>query len=171
MANIKKKESERTDEEILAEIKMLSQKAQENRATQLDMLNDLKLGDEDISNSFDKSIFSDTADPDESHRLYYTMRKIMIDNLPKGKNNLKLRRYIYDEKILFLNRGKLKDDFGRRGSDERMAYINNFLNIAFDIITNWVRNGANPYDLYTSFYNLNEEKGYHSVSNNENSTV
>jgi len=48
------------------------------------------------------------------------------NNLPQGKKNEKLRRYVYDEKSLFLNRGKEKDDRGIRGSDERQTYIPNF---------------------------------------------
>jgi len=155
------KSKQLTDEEILAEIKRLSEQAQLNSSHQLDLLAGVDLGDEDVDNNFSDSVLQGTADPDRAHRLYYTMRRMMIDNLPKGRKNLKLRRYVYDEKSIFLNRGKDKDENGIRGSDERMTYIDNFLQVGFNIVVNWVKEGANPFDLYMAFWNLNEGKGYH----------
>lgn len=162
--NKPKKNQQKTEDEILAEIKALSEKAQTFTSPQLDLPNAENIGDEDVDSSFDASILSDTANPDESHRLYYTMRRMMIDNLPKGKENEKLRRYIYDEKSLFLNRGKDKDANGVKHSDERMAYIFGFLTTAFDTTVKWLKSGANPFDLYTAFRNLNEEKGFRQKS-------
>jgi len=82
----------------------------------------------------------------------------------------KLRDYIYYEKSLFLNRGQDKDEYGIRGSDERMTYIDNFLQVALEKVYEWVRTGANPFDLYMSFYSLNEEKGYHKKKIENQST-
>lgn len=155
-----------TDEEILEEIKRLSREAHSSSNPQLNLLDSLDIEDREFDDNFNGSILSETANPDESHRLYYTMRAVMIKNLPRGKKNLKLRRLIYDQKSLFLNRGKEKDESGIRGSDERMAYIDNFLRIAFDTTINWVREGAVPYDLFMAFYNLNSERGYHKEESN-----
>jgi len=158
--NKRNKSRQKTDEEILAEIKSLSEKGQQFTTPSLDFPQLGDLGDEDIDTGFDPSILSDTADPDRSHRLYYAMRRIMIDNLPKGKQNLRLRRYIYDEKSLYLNRGKDKDANGIKHSDERQAYISGFLQVAFDTTINWLKAGANPFDLYNAFRMLNEDKGF-----------
>ena len=166
MASSKNKSKKFSDEEIFDEIKRLSEKAKENSSHQLDLISNLDLGDEDIDTGFEKRL-AGTADPDTSHRLYYTMRRTLIDNLPKGKKNERLRRYVYDEKSLFLNRGIDKNEIGYKGSDERMAYIDNFLQIAFGIVNNWVVTGANPFDLYKAFWDINEEKGFHKEKKSE----
>lgn len=161
MAKDTNKTQRLSDEEIFAEIKKLSEKAKENSSFQQDLFGFADIGPEDIDDSFDVKKLEGLADPDTSHRLYYSMRRLMMDNLPKGKANEKLRGYIYTEKKLFLNRGIDIKDNGRRGSDERMTYIENFLQQAFSIITEWIKSGANAFDLYMAFWRLNEERGYH----------
>jgi hypothetical protein len=117
-----------------------------------------ELGDEDIS--FDASIFNDVADPDKSHRLYFTMQRILIDNLPKGKENKALRQQIYDQKNLFLNRGKNVDKNGIRHSSGQMTYISTFLEPAFNATTDWVKSGGGPLDIFMAFYDLNKVNGF-----------
>lgn len=168
MATSKKNKQKFTDEEIFDEIKQLSEKAKETSSRQLDLIDNVDLGNEDIDTGFERRL-AGTADPDTSHRLYYTMRRTLIDNLPKGKKNEKLRRYVYDEKSLFLNRGNDKNESGYKGSDERMSYIDNFLKTAFDLVNNWVSTGANPFDLYKAFWDINEEKGFHEEKKNNES--
>lgn len=150
-----------SDEDIMKEIKMLAEKSKETSSHQLDLLKDVDMGDEDIDTAFNVDRLDGTADPTLSHTLYYTMRRMMMDNLPKGKKNKKLREYVYNEKSLFLNRGIDKADNGIRGSDERQTYIDNFLKTAFDTVVEWVRTGANAFDLYMAFWKMNEEKSYH----------
>jgi hypothetical protein len=101
------------------------------------------------------------ADRDESHRLYYGLYNIMKRNLPKGPANLPLRRYVYDEVLLYLNQGKRKNAQGIRGSSGQMAYIPTILQPAWSIAMNWVTNGANPFDLYSAFEAQNIALGYH----------
>jgi hypothetical protein len=152
MKENKKSIDRKSQEDIFDEIKKLSEKANE--------LSDIDLGEEDIT--FDTSLINDMADPEKSHKLTYIMRRLMMDNLPKGPENLKLRRYIYDEKLLFLNRGKHIDkNTGVRGSDSRMTYIPNFLQVAFDTTIAWVKSGGTPIDLFTAFWDLNESRNYH----------
>lgn len=166
MAKTEKKSSLSKDE-ILNEIKQLSDRANETSSHQLGLIPNEDLGDEDTDTGFDMSKLKDTANPDESYRLYYGMRRLLMDNLPKGKKNKKLRQYVYDEKNLLLNRGiALKED-GTRGSDGRMTYINPFLSQAFGMVANWIQAGANPFDLYMAFYNANEERGFHKPIENE----
>lgn len=78
----------------------------------------------------------------------------MKDNLPQGIENKKLREYIYAEKNLFLKEGF------ETGRDGRQSYIANFLEVAFKKVTDWVLNGANPYDIFTEFRELNKNRGY-----------
>lgn len=150
-----------SDAEKLAQIKMLSEKAQESIDQQLDLFSLGELGDEDIDFGFNPSQLKDTANPAESHRLYYGMMRLLKDNLPKGPENKKLRNFIYVEKSLFLNRGIAENENGIKGSDERMTYLTPFLAQAFNIIVDWVKTGANPYDAYVAFWDANEENGFH----------
>lgn len=149
-----------TNEEILAEIKKLSEKAKEISGHQGSLFEGIGLGDDDLDKMFDVSILDDTANPDVSHRLYYTMMMTLRNNLPQGKANEKLRRYVYDEKSLFLNRGKDKNEKGVKNSDERQSYIPSALKVAFDLVYKWVSQGADPFDIYSEFRMLNENMGY-----------
>jgi hypothetical protein len=155
---------DKKQQDIFDEIKKLSEKANEvssSDAEQISLFPNIDLGEEDVT--FDASLIEDTADPDRSHKLYYGMMRLMIGNLPRGAENKKLRRYVYDEKLIFLNRGKNIDKNTRvRGSDSRMAYIPNFLEVAFDTTVNWVKTGGTPFDLFMAFHNLNESRGYHN---------
>lgn len=99
--------------------------------------------------------------PEEKHHLYYVgIRRLLMDYLPKGKDNEQLRNIIYDEKNVFLNLGKKKsDNNGIRKSDVRMTY-QPVMNDILDIIIKWVGESQNPFDLYRDFYELNEKHGY-----------
>lgn len=161
MSKTKKENKKLSKEEILEEIKQLSKKANAKSSHQLDLMSNVEIGDEDIDLGFDTSNLNDTADPQTSYRLYYGIRRLLIDNLPKGKHNKKLRQYIYDEKNLFLNRGLEIKDNGIRGSDGKMTYIILFLKEAFDTVASWVSTGANAFEIYNAFYEMNEERGFH----------
>lgn len=157
MAKETKKEK-KTPGEILNEIKKLSKRADETSSKQLD----LPIGDEDIDVGFDAGIFQDTADPEKSHKLYYGIQRMLKDYLPKGEENKKLRRHVYSEKNLFLNRGKDVDEkTGIRGSDGRMTFIPNFLEVGFNLVSNWIGSGGTSFDIYKSFWDLNEQRGFH----------
>lgn len=99
--------------------------------------------------------------PEEKYNVYYMgIRKLLIDHLPKGKDNKQLREIIYDEKNIFLNLGKRKSDHkGIRKSDGRMTF-QPVMNEILDIIINWVGSSQNPFDLYRQFYLLNEKHEY-----------
>lgn len=152
----------KSKEEIFMEIEKLS-KACDNPDDNLDLFSSLS-DDNDFQIS-DKYILEDTANPQKSHRLYYGIRKLLIDHLPKGKGkNKEFREKIYEEKNLFLNRGEERNSQGIRGSDGRMTYIPNFLSVAYNTIIKWIGAGANPIDIYKEFWELNEEKGFHKPS-------
>ena len=161
MEENKKSVERKSQKDIFDEIKKLSEKANElSDAEQLNFFPDIELGEEDVT--FDSTLLNDTADPEKSHKLTYGMIALAKANLPRGKENEKLRRYIYDERLLFLNRGKdIDKKTGIRGSDSRMTYIPNFLEVAFDMTVDWVKSGGTPFDLYMAFWNLNATKNYH----------
>ncbi|MGV0756792.1 hypothetical protein ACTS9E_14580 [Empedobacter brevis] len=99
--------------------------------------------------------------PEEKYNLYYSgIRRLLMDYLPKGKENKQLREIIYDEKNVFLNLGKKKsDNNGIRKSDGRMTF-QPVMNEILDIIIKWIGESQNPFDLYKEFYNLNERHEY-----------
>jgi hypothetical protein len=69
--------------------------------------------------------------------LYYQgLAKLLKDNLPKGKEYEDVRRIVYDEKNVLINRGAKKDEKGIRGSDGRMAYTAD-LEEAIKIVAEW----------------------------------
>lgn len=158
----KKVKQEKSIEDIKAEIKKLSDRADKTTSKQPDLFLAGEIGEEDADIIFDSSILNDTADPVKSYRLYYGIRRLLMDYLPKGKNNKELRDKIYSEKNLFLNRGIEINQWGIRGSDSRMTYITNFLEVAFNTVTKWIITGGTPYDIWQSFWDLNEERGYHN---------
>lgn len=99
--------------------------------------------------------------PEEKYSLYYSgIRSLLMEHLPKGKENKELRDIIYDEKNIFLNLGKRKsDNNGVRKSDGRMTY-QPVMNEILEIIIDWVSGSQNPFTLYKAFYQLNERHGY-----------
>lgn len=165
MAKQEKKIHGLSDEEKLEEIKKLSDEAKALSAKQMPF-DFNSMGEDDISTETDmeKEMLNITANPEKSYRLYYTMMAVLKGNLPKGPQHEKLRRHIYDEKSLFLNRGVVKDERGIKGSDERQAYIPMFLQIALNKVTEWAAQDANPFDIYMAFYQLNEELGFHKTN-------
>jgi hypothetical protein len=184
MTNKTKTQQQLSDEQILAEMKALSEKVKQKNEIQSQLFAHVDLGEEDLDTSFEE-VLNTTADPETSHRLYYTTMMMMRANLPKANNkkpvsdeqrkrNADIKKFnakIYAEKSLFLNRGKEIDDRGIRGSDERQTYIPNFLKVAYDMVHKWVAQGAHPWDLFLAFYELNKERGYRVEGVNEKKTL
>lgn len=173
MTNKSKTQQQLSDEQILAEMKALSEKVKQKNEIQSHLFSNVDLGEEDLDTGFNE-VLNTTADPETSHRLYYTMMMMMRANLPKANNkrpisdeqkkrNTEIKKFnakIYAEKSLFLNRGKDIDHRGIRGSDERQTYIPNFLKVGYDVVHKWVAQGADPWDLFVTFYDLNKNRGY-----------
>jgi hypothetical protein len=113
-----------------------------------------------VENEAKKLIGQRIDNPVEKFQLYYKgLNKLLRDFLPKGKKNEEARRIIYDEKNILINRGAKKDENGIRGSDGRMAYLED-LEHAILIVADWVTTKGSYYDLYKAFWNKNEELGY-----------
>src|SRR5687767_15365257 len=71
-----------------------------------------------------KLINKKMEDPEEKYELYYNgVQNLLRRHLPKGEDFKQGRQYIYDEKNIFLTRGKAKNVVtGKRGGDSRMTY-------------------------------------------------
>jgi len=99
--------------------------------------------------------------PEDKYNAYYQgIQKVLMEYLPKGKEFEEGRRLIYDEKNIFLNRGKKKSDHnGVRKSDGRMTF-QPIMNEMVDVLVKWVAESQNPITLYNKLYDLNERHGY-----------
>lgn len=108
---------------------------------------------------------STADDPEEKYMIYYNgITKLMKEYLPKGEKYEPLRRPIYDEKNIFLNRGKTKGPDGVRGGDGRMTYQPDMQRI-LDETVQWIVAKGTPIDLYERLWDLNESFGYDHQSN------
>ena len=68
---------------------------------------------------------------------------------------------MYDEKNLYLNRGKDTDPkTGIRGSDGRMTYTMPYLETADKMVSDWASAGGGAFKIYLQFRALNEAHGY-----------
>lgn len=105
-------------------------------------------------------INSKMEDPSQKYELYYNgIQSILRKYLPKGDQFDEERQFIYDEKNIFLTRGKAKDKNGRRGADGRMTY-NEDLKEMVEVIAKWLMEGQDMVSLYRNLYELNEKHGY-----------
>ena len=96
-------------------------------------------------------------DPDAKHATYYNgLQKLLRDYLPRDP---KVRRMIYDEKNILINRGAAIGPDGVRGSDGRMASVE-LMEDAIGIVADWLRAGGTALQLYMAFYEENERRGY-----------
>ncbi|MCK9413140.1 MAG: hypothetical protein M0Q53_12635 [Prolixibacteraceae bacterium] len=133
------------------------QKSEEIKGEQLLLNLDSELV---IENEVEKLLGQQIDDPVTKFQLYYHgLAKLLKDTLPKGKNYEDVRRIVYDEKNILINRGAKKDDKGIRGSDGRMAYLDD-LERAIKIVANWTNKKGTPAELFMDFWDKNEELGY-----------
>ena len=151
--DIKKRQLSKEDEERLD----ILRKSEDVKGEQLviDIDSDLV-----IENLAEGLIGQKIDDPVQKFQLYYNgLTKLLKDNLPKGKANEDVRRIIYDEKNILINRGAKKNDQGIRGSDGRMAYVED-LETAIVIVSDWLVTKGSSTDLYMAFWDKNEELEY-----------
>lgn len=151
--DIRKRELSKEDIERLE----ILHKSEEIKGEQLtiDLNSDLV-----IENQAKKLLGQRIDDPVEKFQLYYNgLSKLLKDNLPKGKENESVRRIVYDEKNILINRGAKKDEKGIRGSDGRMAYVED-LEIAIEIVANWITTKGTSAEIFMGFWDKNEELGY-----------
>jgi hypothetical protein len=152
---INKKQRELSKEDL--ERLKIFQKAEEIKGEQLSINLDSEIT---VENQAVKLLGQRIDDPVEKFQLYYHgLSKLLKDNLPKGKENEDVRRIIYDEKNILINRGAKKNDKGIRGSDGRMAYIED-LETAIQIVADWISRKGSPSEIFMAFWDKNEELNY-----------
>ncbi len=153
--NIDKEKRELSKEDI--ERLEILQKADEVKGEQLSINIDSELT---IENQAVKLLGQTIDDPVEKFQLYYHgLTKLLKDNLPKGKENEQVRRIVYDEKNVLINRGAKKNAKGIRGSDGRMAYIED-LEVSIQIVADWISKKGSPSELFMALWDKNEELEY-----------
>lgn len=137
----------------------LLQKAKQKKGRQLRI--DIGKGDLTEVNELREMVGKEFENPDEKYNTYYNgMGKLLRKYLPKGKEFKEERQLIYDEKNVFLNRGKKKsDNNGIRKSDGRMTYQEK-MNEMLDVVVRWASTSQHPHELYNMLYELNEKHGY-----------
>lgn len=139
------------------ERRAILEKAEEVKEEQLKL--DIDKGVE-TENEYKTLLDQQIDDPIQKFQLYYKiLNRLLRSNLPKGKENEPTRRIIYDEKNILINRGHKKDEKGIRGSDGRMAYMED-IELAISIVMEWVNSKGSYHDLYMAFWNKNEELNY-----------
>jgi hypothetical protein len=149
----KKRELSKADIERLE----ILQKANEVKGEQLSINLDSEII---VENQAIKLLGQRIDDPVEKFQFYYHgLTKLLKDNLPKGKENEQVRRIVYDEKNVLINRGAKKDEKGIRGSDGRMAYVED-LETAIQIVADWISRKGSPSELFMTFWDKNEELEY-----------
>lgn len=159
MKNNEKKEQKKKrvlSKEDIERLEIL-QKADEIKGEQLSIGIDSAIT---IENQAEKLLGQRIDDPVEKFQLYYHgLTKLLKDTLPTGKENEDVRRIIYDEKNILINRGAKKDEKGIRGSDGRMAYVED-LEKAIKIVAIWITRKGSPAELFMAFWDKNEELNY-----------
>ena len=117
----------------------------------------LGLGEE-VERIVASSIIGSVQSPEKAYDLYYralySLLKTNLCSLPQAQRDM-----IYDQKNIFLTRGKVKNSKGIRGGDSRQAYLED-MEVALEIVIDWVNEGANPVNLYNAFRDKNMELNY-----------
>ena len=99
-------------------------------------------------------------DPDKMYEVYYLGIDKLLDRfLPKGSMYKEQRDMIYEEKNVYLTRGKRKNKNGIRGGDSRMGHPED-ADVILDLVVNWGTTSGNMVELYTQLRDLNVSMGY-----------
>ena len=155
------KEGNRLREDIRKHVKSLSDRAEKSQQTDKQL--GLGIPDEEPASlnidADEEAALKDTQNPDEAHRLYWAIQNTLIANLPKGPDHKELRDIVYEEKGDYLNRGKLKNEAGIRGSDQRAGYLTH-LRRANRVVQRWKRESGSTFDIWHEFRQMNIEAGY-----------
>lgn len=104
---------------------------------------------------------SEVQDPDGQYDYNYAVRRELMNHLPRGKAWKPLRDFIYEEKNIFLRRGKKKVDApnGVIGADSRQAYLHDH-RTALRAVREWAARGGTPVEIFYEFYEMNQRAGY-----------
>ena len=159
--DVEEDETNNVRDDVLEDIRKLQEQAEENRIEGEQLGLEMYSEDEEDEDLLSDEALEGEQDPEEAHELYYSIRRELMQGLPSGPKNKELRQFVYNEKNLYLNRGKEKDEDGIRGSDGRQTYLSH-LSKALAVTRKWRREDGNAMDIYSAFRRMNEEAGYRS---------
>ena len=152
--NIKKDQQVSKAEE--EKLRMLA-KADEVKGEQLTLTED---GDVVSRKELQDFAIGTIDDPQKKFDVYYNgIDKLLRQHLLKGKANKPARDLIFEEKNVYLTRGKRKDKKGIRGADGRMGYISDAEDI-LKVVMDWILKNGSMVELYNTLRDQNVEKGY-----------
>jgi len=98
--------------------------------------------------------------PEKKYLVYYNgIQKLLMNHLPKGNKCKLAREYVYEEKNVYLTRGKRKNKVGIRGADGRMEYLSDAEEL-LKVVIDWVSKCGTASDLYNKIREMNIKKGY-----------
>jgi hypothetical protein len=150
-----KKEGDEQDQEFMDRLKHLSDQAEANAEGRQANFDFPEEGEED--EPFNPAFAGDVQNPKEAYDLYYTIRRLLMQGLPGGRENQALRQMVYDEKNLYLRNGVDRPlDGSKVGADSRQALLS-FLREAFTKTQDWARRGGAAYDIFLEYYELNKK--------------
>lgn len=160
-------EQQGLDTDFIRQVKSWSDQAEESRKEGRQLGLGIPDEDEVSAEEMTAEAVASQQNPNESHRLYYAIQAILRKHLPPGGGeNERLRRVVYDEKNLYINRGNAIDENGIRGSDGRMGYIPH-LRGALSLVKKWAAEAGSAFDVFLKFWELNEQLGYHPKPDGE----
>lgn len=148
--------TDKYNELSLLKIRVLAKKADENKAFELGFEKPEEFKNIEIDYG------NDVQNPDKSYKIFYAIQGILKTHLPEGDSNKEIRDIIREEKSIFLTGGKKKNAQGIRGADSRQAYISTHLEVALNVLFEWLNSDRNTLDLFLKFRDLNIEYGYFS---------
>jgi len=152
------KKKEINPEHELEKAEML-RKADESAGQQLTINTMGELKSEDEIKHFALGNIPD--DPDKKYDVYYKgIERLLKEFLPTEKKYADVRKWIREEKNIFLTRGH-KLENGKRGADSRMALISDMEEM-MNIIATWATTNRSLFELYYLIKAKNDDLGYHN---------
>lgn len=150
--------------EKLAKLKRLADEADANatgRQLGLGLPDEISgLGSLEDEDPFAPGLAGNQENPPESYDLYYAIRRLLMNGLPTGANNQKLRQEIYDEKNLYLRGGIARPvDGAPVGADSRQAILIRKRK-TFAATQAWAEREGSSWDIFWEFYTLNKTEGF-----------
>ncbi|GAB2796264.1 hypothetical protein HNQ93_004187 [Hymenobacter luteus] len=151
-----KQESDAQELDFLARLKQLSDDAQqeaEGRQGAFAFSPEEEVEDEPFGAEF----AGDMHNQQESYDLYYAIRRLLMQGLPRGEENKDLRQMVYDEKNLLLRDGVDRPAGGGTiGADSRQGKPS-LARSAYEKTQAWANRGGSAYDIFLEYYDLNKQ--------------